>query len=185
LKNASDIYFNFTGQISCTDFSDTDAAGNLDAAGWNVLACNQLAMPIDFGTKDSMFIEELFDEDQYSKDCEAKYGIKPNYMWADQQFGVVNYQKDYQAYSNIVFSNGELDPWRAGGVQDVINLQLPQYVIKGGAHHLDLRLPNPADNSTNVEWVRNQERLMIEQWVNDYQGTEFTPATERELKFMF
>ena len=40
LKNSSDIYFNYTNQTSCTNFKDTDATGNLDGAGWNVLACN-------------------------------------------------------------------------------------------------------------------------------------------------
>jgi Serine carboxypeptidase S28 len=69
LKAASDIYFNYSGQIKCSNYSNTDATGSLDAEGWNVLACNQLAMPIDFGTKDSMFIEDLFNKTAYSLNC--------------------------------------------------------------------------------------------------------------------
>jgi len=49
-------------------------------------------------------------------------------------------------------------------------LELPTYVIEGGAHHLDLREPNAADNSTNVAFVREQEDLMIGRWISDYQG---------------
>jgi lysosomal Pro-X carboxypeptidase len=40
LKTASDTYFNYTGQITCSNINDTDATGNLDGAGWNILACN-------------------------------------------------------------------------------------------------------------------------------------------------
>jgi len=40
MKGAADIYFNYTGQAKCTDTADTDATGNLDGAGWDVLACN-------------------------------------------------------------------------------------------------------------------------------------------------
>ncbi len=47
--------------------------------------------------------------------------------------------------SNIIFSNGDLDPWRAGGVLTPVNDRIVVRLIKGGAHHLDLRSPNPAD----------------------------------------
>jgi hypothetical protein len=40
LLNSANVYFNYSGQINCTDFNDVDATGNLDGAGWNVLACN-------------------------------------------------------------------------------------------------------------------------------------------------
>lgn len=40
LKNVTDVYFNYKGGEYCYDFSNEDATGELDAAGWNVLACN-------------------------------------------------------------------------------------------------------------------------------------------------
>lgn len=162
LKSAADVYFNYTGQISCYNYTDTDASGDLAADGWNVLACNQLPMPIDFGSKDSMFIEELFDYDSYTAECKSKYGLAPQYQWVFDEFGGSNYGVDYTQYSNIIFSNGELDPWKAGGVTSYVSLDLPVYVIRGGAHHLDLRRPVLADNSTNVKWVRSQEEKLIE-----------------------
>jgi len=72
-------------------------------------------------------------------------------------------------FSNIIFSNGDLDPWRAGGVYDYVGLNLPVYVIKGGAHHLDLRLPNPVDKGTDVEFVREREANLLEIWIREYQ----------------
>jgi len=51
----------------------------------------------------------------------------------------------------------------------LINLDLPYYVIKGGAHHLDLRLPSPEDVGTDVEWVRDHETIDLENWIVAYQ----------------
>jgi hypothetical protein len=69
-------------------------------------------------------------------------------------FGGYDYTKDFKAYSNIIFSNGELDPWMAGGVTKYTNLDTPFYVIKNAAHHLDLRLPVDSDKGTDVEFAR-------------------------------
>jgi hypothetical protein len=51
----------------------------------------------------------------------------------------------------------------------LINLDLPYYVIKGGAHHLDLRLPTKEDEGTDVEWVRDHETIDLETWIIEYQ----------------
>jgi lysosomal Pro-X carboxypeptidase len=169
LKAASDVYFNSSAQITCSNINDTDATGNLDGAGWNILACNQLAMPTAMGA-DSMFLPEPFNYTAYTESCQAKYGLTPNYNWALDNFGGDEYVTDFKSYSNIIFSNGELDPWMAGGVTSWVNIDLPQYVIKNAAHHLDMRLPNDADKGTDVEWVRKQEAKMIGLWVEAYQG---------------
>jgi lysosomal Pro-X carboxypeptidase len=169
LKAASDVYFNSSGQITCSNINDTDATGALDGAGWNILACNQLAMPTSMGA-DSMFIAEPFDYAGYTKKCQETYGLTPNYQWALENFGGYNYTNDFKSYSNIIFSNGELDPWKAGGVTTWVNIDLPQYVIKNAAHHLYLRLPVEADKGTDVEWVRQQESILIGKWVEAYQG---------------
>ena len=42
MYDASSVYFNYNNRNAtfCTDISDTEGTGNLDGAGWNVLACN-------------------------------------------------------------------------------------------------------------------------------------------------
>ncbi len=55
LKSVNVYFFNDSPTPNCTDFSDTDATGDLDGFGWNVLACNQLAMPCGSGPN-SMFL---------------------------------------------------------------------------------------------------------------------------------
>lgn len=57
ILKAVNVYFNGDSPTpECTDFTDTDATGELDGYGWNVLACNQLAMPTCNGPN-SMFID--------------------------------------------------------------------------------------------------------------------------------
>jgi lysosomal Pro-X carboxypeptidase len=62
--------------------------------------------------------------------------------------------------SNIIFSNGELDPWHAGGVLTNVSERSIAIYIEDSAHHLDLRLPNEADpasltaaRQTETEWI--------------------------------
>ena len=68
LQNSTSVYFNYTGAYPCTNLSDWEGTGSLDGFGWNVLACNQLAMPISFNDS-SMFIPVTFDYDSYTKSC--------------------------------------------------------------------------------------------------------------------
>jgi len=174
LRNSANVYFNYDNKKGyCMDGKDSGATGSLASAGWDVLQCNQLAMPNSTGT-DSMFIPYTFDYQANTQSCQDQYGLTPDYRWALREFGGYNITRDLKHYSNIVFSNGELDPWRAGGLQGdqyfEVNLKLPYYVIKGGAHHLDLRLPTPADHGTDVEWVRQQEAENLENWIIEYQS---------------
>jgi hypothetical protein len=41
ILNAANVYFNNNSTTpNCTNFNDTDATGDLDGYGWNVMACN-------------------------------------------------------------------------------------------------------------------------------------------------
>lgn len=157
LISATDVYFNYENKTGyCVNWKDTDAAGSLSADAWAILTCNQLAQPSSTGDG-TMFIKSEFDFAAYTKECSDSYGLTPDYTWVVREYGGANIARDFKHYSNIVFSNGNLDPWKAGGVTEYINLKLPYYIIQGGAHHLDLRLPNAADAGTDVERVRAHE----------------------------
>ncbi len=71
-----------------------------------------------------------------------------------------------QGVSNIVFSNGRLDPWSGGGVTFNTSTAptVVAIVIDQGAHHLDLRSTNPADPESVIV-ARNIERMHIRQWI--------------------
>ena len=66
-------------------------------------------MPIGYGP-DSMFIDTPFDYNAYTAWCQTSYGLTPDYDWALRYFGGFDINKDFLATTNIIFSNGELDP---------------------------------------------------------------------------
>ena len=75
------------------------------------------------------------------------------------------------AASNIVFSNGDLDPWHPGGVLEapsesssIIALLIPQ-----AAHHLDLFWPNANDTAAVIH-ARLEEKRNIQTWIDEAYG---------------
>ena len=69
MRDSANIYFNYDNKSDyCMDALDTDATGSLDGDGWNVLTCNQLAMPNSTGDS-SMFLPYTFDYDANTADC--------------------------------------------------------------------------------------------------------------------
>ena len=123
---------------------------------------------MSMGTAETtMFVPKAWDEAAYNQTCVDNYGITPAYNWAWDTFGGVDVAKDFRQYSNIVFSNGDLDPWYAGGVTKFVSWNLPYQIIRGGAHHLDLRAPNAADIE-DVIWVRRQHMDLMRQWIGDF-----------------
>jgi lysosomal Pro-X carboxypeptidase len=85
--------------------------------------------------------------------------------WVDEYYGG---KTSTRTASNIVFSNGQLDPWSSGGV--LTNESLPSSVIAlllpMGAHHLDLMFEDPAD-PPDVKQARAVEEAHINTWIVD------------------
>lgn len=61
----ANVYFNYTKSTPCTNISDVDGTGSLDGYGWNVLACNQLAMTDSVGNA-SMFLDQAFNQTEFT-----------------------------------------------------------------------------------------------------------------------
>ena len=64
-------------------------------------------------------------------------------------------------------SNGDLDPWSAGGVLESPAPSLVSIMIKDAAHHLDLRSSNPADTE-DVTAARKREKAIVKRWLRKY-----------------
>lgn len=77
---------------------------------FNSQACTEMVMPICANGQTDMFEPSPWDFKAYSKDCHKKYGVYPREHDARLMYGGTL----LQAASNIVFSNGLLDPWAAG-----------------------------------------------------------------------
>lgn len=109
-----------------------------------------------------MFLPSLFNLTSTTEYCQYAYGVTPRPFWGPTYYGAQN----LQAASNIVFSNGQLDPWRGGGVQQNISDTVVAIIIEDGAHHLDLRAPDPRD-PPSVTAARAQEAQHIQRWIQE------------------
>jgi len=89
---------------------------------------------------------------------------RPDWAPINYGMGTNNPNVTLQSASNIIFSYGFLDPWGGGCIQEPINTQTTVIGIQGGAHHLDLRSPNPRDPQS-VIYARAKEVAMINQWI--------------------
>lgn len=166
LAVASGVYYNATaGPLQCFDIekeyvscSDPTGCGvGPDAWAWDYQACTDLLLPPGTNNVTDMFPVLPFNNILRNEYCMKTWGVKPNPDWA-------YWGQDLRTTSNIVFSNGDLDPWHRGGVLNPISKSVQAFMVKDGAHHLDLRGHNPQDPVSVIK-VREQEAAMIQQWV--------------------
>ena len=68
LKNASSVYYNFTGKEKCTEISHAQSGNNLDQMSLEYLECTELATPIAYSGK-SMFIRDPYDLNKNYEQC--------------------------------------------------------------------------------------------------------------------
>jgi len=82
--------------------------------------------------------------------------------WLDDYYGGIN----IAGASNIIFSNGLLDPWWSGGVLKNISDSLIALELPLGAHHLDLFFPTASDPPCAIE-ARLIEEHHIRKWIKE------------------
>ncbi|XP_077986758.1 dipeptidyl peptidase 2-like [Glandiceps talaboti] len=173
LAKAAGLYYNGTqGTLKCYDI-ETEFVECADPTGcglgsaslaWDYQACTEFIMPAGSTNVTDMFPELPFTLQMRDEYCKKKWNIVPRNDWVNVQF----WGKDISSASNIVFSNGNLDPWRRGGVNASVSKSLVAILVEGGAHHLDLRFSNPADPPSVIK-ARQQEIQNIKQWIQEFQ----------------
>ncbi|XP_075241325.1 lysosomal Pro-X carboxypeptidase-like isoform X2 [Convolutriloba macropyga] len=162
---ASKVYFNYYDQYPCFNLSEGDIG--LDDNLWGYQACSEMVMPMCSVEGATMFPPQEWNLEEEKVACEAQFasvgiGFRPD--WMVTQYGA----REIHSASNIIFSNGDLDPWQAGGVSDNMgNPTIYIFAMTDAAHHLDLRTSNPADPDS-VKQVRAAEFLIVKGWLKDY-----------------
>ena len=92
--------------------------------------------------------------------------------WMDEYYGGLR----IEAASNIVFTNGLLDPWSSGGVNENISSSLVSVALPLGAHHLDLMFSNAADPPCARE-ARSVQEANVRAWIKS--SPSYNPRTYR------
>lgn len=159
---ALNIYYNYSGQAQCLNISQTTTS-SLGSMGWSYQSCTEMVMPFCTNGVDDMFETYQWDLEKFSDDCFSQWGVKPRPHWITTLYG----GKNISSHSNIIFSNGDLDPWSGGGVTKDITDTLVAINIPGGAHHLDLRASTAFDPSA-VLLSRLLEVKHMKKWIADF-----------------
>lgn len=159
VSQAAKVYYNYTGSSSCLNISQT-ATASLGILGWYYQACTEMVMPMCTDGVQDMFEREEWNFQAYSDGCYTMFGVRPRVDWAATVYG----GKDIASHSNIIFSNGGLDPWSSGGVTYNISDSLIAIMIPDGAHHLDLRYSN-AQDTPSVRAARVLEVKYFREWI--------------------
>ncbi|XP_053161841.1 lysosomal Pro-X carboxypeptidase isoform X3 [Hemicordylus capensis] len=159
---AVNVYFNYTEHTPCLNLTQT-ATKSLGMQGWYYQACTEMVMPMCSDGIHDMFEPQKWDIHQYSEDCFSTWKVRPRPSWVPISYG----GKNISAHTNIIFSNGGLDPWSGGGVTRNITDSLVAIVIPEGAHHLDLRSNNPYDPASVLQ-ARLLEVHYMKLWLAKY-----------------
>ncbi|XP_059564306.1 lysosomal Pro-X carboxypeptidase isoform X2 [Myotis daubentonii] len=159
---ALNVYYNYSGQARCLNMSETSTS-SLGSLGWSYQACTEIVMPFCTNGIDDMFEPHPWDLKTFSDECFKQWGVKPRPSWITSMYG----GKNISSHTNIIFSNGDLDPWSGGGVTKNITNTLVAIIIPEGAHHLDLRANNAFDPMT-VLLARSLEVKYMKQWIRDF-----------------
>jgi hypothetical protein len=92
--------------------------------------------------------------------CKQKFNVFPRPAWIQISTG----GNHTRFLSNVVFSDGEKDPWRVGSVGTSNSDSVIVMVLEGGAHHQDLRFADELD-SDQVRAGREIEKQFVRKWL--------------------
>ncbi|GFT13338.1 lysosomal Pro-X carboxypeptidase [Nephila pilipes] len=162
IAKSANVFHNFTGNVKCNDMNRSGGASLGDQV-WDYQVCTEMVSPeCSTGTTD-MFEPKSWDFNEFSLECWKKFSVKPNENASYIMYG----GKDIAASSNIIFTNGKLDPWYGGGILQSLSDTLIAIVMEDAAHHLDLRSSNIADPDS-VKKARYTIKKWISKWISEY-----------------
>ena len=163
MAEAVGVLYNATRDKVCYDLPDDP---NYDGI-WDYQWCTErLPQETYFaleGGKADMFYRRPRNASAVAEHCRRKYGVGSDRgrTWVA---ATSSFARRPAPASNIIFSNGEFDPWRSGGVLSDLSPSLRAIEVDKGAHHLDLFFSNPAD-PPSVRAAREIEVAAIRAWV--------------------
>lgn len=152
--------------VPCYDVNDVGKS--VTSPKWDFMVCtermfNEIPYFAAKGPPNDMFwAQPTWGRADFDKYCTAKYGKKPR--WDHWKVGPN--VDTLSSTSNVIFTNGDLDPWHSGGILHNVSDTVVSYIIRNAGHHLDLFFPTPQDivYTPDVIWVRQQQLASVKRW---------------------
>ena len=134
---------------------------------WGYQVCTEVYQPMPTDGITDFEVPYTPNKTAYFDHCWKRYGVAPRANWEEHHFMGF----DIGSVSNVFLSNGQLDPWRAAGIQTLPPGASPTSIIirtiEDGAHHLDLRSSHPLDPASVIE-VRKEETEAMVRWIKEW-----------------
>ncbi|CAB1112158.1 unnamed protein product [Ectocarpus sp. CCAP 1310/34] len=172
LADAIGVYYNATGEVGCfTPAAGANNASSVDTDNWNWQACTEMSMPMSTDGKRDMFWRNDWDPLAQAAQCMEQYGVSPGEGWGAAEYGGY---ASWSQVTNVVFSNGRLDPWSGMGVVDQRRAGggVKVIMMDQAAHHLDLFFEHPLDPQDVLD-ARRVEMDYVERWVDMAYGAYY------------
>ena len=178
LSDLINVILNVSQTVNCYNTNDSLLGyipGYIDKnVKWNWMACTSMSIPrgvfpmFSFDGINDMFWYNPYNATEIGRECYNAIGIYTRYDWIEINYG--GYFLENDGVKNIVFSNGELDPWSGGGVH-FNNSNNGIYSISTGivGHHIDLMFSNVND-PLSVITARQFELQQIQNWIQSKQS---------------
>jgi lysosomal Pro-X carboxypeptidase len=158
------VYYNATGDFTCLNPNSTvNHATEVVDYLWGYMSCATMLMPFGQDGKTDMFWPAPWNLTAGIEGCVQQYGIQPAVSWPQVQYGGWGVSK---WGSNIVFSNGGLDPWRPGGITEAHTDRIKTVIIPDMGHHIDLMFSDPKDTDA-IKDARRVEVEHIAKWIEE------------------
>lgn len=153
---AVNVLFNSTGQRKCNDL----LIFQHHLVGYSFQTCNELMKATCGNGVTDMFFPYTWNASAEMERCQTQFGITPDFYRTIMLYG----GDRFDTATNIIFSNGELDPWSSLGVLEPPSDDVVVLTIPGAAHHADLRFSRPSDSPELVR-ARRIEKTYIRRWI--------------------
>jgi pimeloyl-ACP methyl ester carboxylesterase len=146
---------------------------------WGYQCCTEVYQPMPTNGVTDIEVPYQPNRTEYFERCQRRWGgVTPRPNWEETMF----LGENIGSGSNIFLTNGQLDPWRAAGIQSVPHGSPDSIIVRtivGGAHHYDLRSSHPLDSPSVIE-IRKEEMVAMKKWIKQWQ--ELHPSVQNPIK---
>jgi len=161
--------------VKCGDLSGCGTGWAAEA--WDFQSSTQVVQPIGTNGATDMFPPLNFSLAWIREHSKIRFrGAQVLPKFLAKEYGLRANDRALEHYTNVFWTNGDLDPWSIGGVQNPkFGLTLPN-----GAHHSELNDPSPFD-SPDIINARSEISKFIKTLLHSHQNPK-TEATHQPPK---